>query len=179
MATLEMIDELTHAGDIDDFLLQQSSLRKLPQAPRRDVQSLKNWHFNHDHLAIAAEEQYYLEQNDLVAIVQKDKTPFRRLIDSSRWLRTLPFWKQRERDVPDHDAAYVSYYSDRSIDRFASAIIIAIGVAMLITPLWILQAVDMFHMKLVVITAFVLVCLLLVSLAMVAKPFEALDSTAA
>lgn len=65
------------------------------------------------------------------------------------------------------------------MDTFASAVIVFIGASILITPIWILQAIEDVRMKLAVITAFVLTCLLLLSFAMASKPFEALGVAAA
>ena len=102
----------------------------------------------------------------------------RRLIDQSRRLRTLRCWKHKT-DLPDYEADSVFYYSDKRIDGFTSAIIVAVGVMMLICPIWILQALQTPTPKLVVITMFVFLFLLVLSFAMVAKPFEALGATAA
>lgn len=65
------------------------------------------------------------------------------------------------------------------MDAFASAVIVFVGASILVTPIWILQAINNLQTKLAVITAFVLVCLLILSFVMVSKPFEALGATAA
>lgn len=65
------------------------------------------------------------------------------------------------------------------MDSFASAVIVFVGASILITPIWILQAIESVQQKLAVITAFVLAFLLILSFAMVSKPFEALGATAA
>jgi hypothetical protein len=65
------------------------------------------------------------------------------------------------------------------MDVFVSAMIVIVGATLLITPIWILQAMDSLKLKLAVITVFVTVFLLILSFAMVAKPFEALGATAA
>ncbi|KAJ4261336.1 hypothetical protein NW757_001727 [Fusarium falciforme] len=164
----------------DAFILQQSKLRGYPEAPNRDISSIRNWHYNHEYAAIAPEEQQYLEHDkDLICVAQKDKTPLRRLIDSSLTIRTLPIWRHKDKAVPNYDAEHVSYYSDSRIDTFASAVIAIIGVVMLITPIWVLQAMSGLRAKLVVITVFVLIFLLVLSFAMASKPFEALGATAA
>ena len=161
-------------------MLQQSEVKKFPKAPHRDIRSIRNWHYNHSCMAISADEQKYLEQDDdLFCLVRKDKTPLRRMIDSSHRLRTMSLWRHKSDDVPTYDAGSVFLYSDQRIDGLASAIIIAIGITMLITPIWVLQAMDSPAKKLVVITMFVLAFLLTLSFAMVAKPFEALGATAA
>ncbi|RYP39359.1 hypothetical protein DL767_002270 [Monosporascus sp. MG133] len=166
----------------NEVILQQSMLRKYPQAPRRDVKSIKNWHFNHDYRAIDEDEQKYLEHTgDLICVVQKDKTPLRKAIDNSLRLRTLPFWryKKDEIPVPAYDAGNVSYYKDKRMDGFASVLMVSVGVIMLITPLWILQSLTSLNMKLAVITTVVLVFLLVASYFMVTKPLEGLGATAA
>lgn len=163
-------------------MLQQLRLSKLEKAPKRDIKSLRSWHFNHQDLAIAKEEQKYLDEDnaaDLICVTQKDKTPLRRVIDDSLRLRTMRLWKLPKMNVPEYDAGDVSYYSGERMDRFASAVIIVTGMALLIVPLWILQAVGSFGLKLGVITVFVSIFLLILSLTMVSKPFEALGATAA
>lgn len=156
-------------------------LRKYPQAPKRDVKSVNNWHFNHDYRAIDEDEQKYLKHTeDLICLVQKDKTPLRKAMDNSFWLRTLPLWRHKsDIPVPEYDAANVSYYKDGRMDRFASVLIVSIGVVMLITPIWVLQSLADLNMKLIVITIFIFVFLLILSYFMAAKPFEALGATAA
>jgi hypothetical protein len=49
---------------------------------------------------------------------------------------------------------------------------------MLVTPIWVLNSLEL-RSRLVVITVFIVVFLLVMSFAMVAKPFEALGATAA
>lgn len=124
----------------DAFLIQQTQLRSYTQAPQRDVQSIKNWHYNYSYCVIDKEEQKYLDkEKDLVCVVQKDKTPFRRFIDSSLWIRTLPIWRDKTERLAKMDAGYASYYSDKKMDTVASAMIAGVGAAMLVTPIWILQ----------------------------------------
>lgn len=159
-------------------MLQQSALNQFSDAPQRDVRSIRNWHYNHGSAAILNEEQKYLEQDDLFCVLQKDKTPLRRMIDKSYRLRTMDLWRRPD-TVPDYDTSHISYYSDKRIDHFASGVIIGIGTCLLIIPLWILQALDTLTIKLAVITVFIFVFLLILSISMASKPFEALAATAA
>ncbi|KAI0811386.1 hypothetical protein GGR55DRAFT_678214 [Xylaria sp. FL0064] len=166
--------------EYNKFLIQQSQLREYIRAPSRDVKSLRTWHNNHQNVAIDEEEHRYLEEDqDLIRLRSRDKTPLRNWIDNSLALRTLSIWKKQSRAIPEYDANNVSYYSNTGMDAFASAVIVLIGASILITPIWILQAIENLQMKLAVITAFVLVFLLLLSFVMVSKPFEALGATAA
>ncbi|CAJ0548693.1 Ff.00g023060.m01.CDS01 [Fusarium sp. VM40] len=176
MLALELISEKLYR--YNKFMLQQSALNQFSDAPRRDVRSIRNWHYNHGSAAILNEEQKYLDQDDLFCVLQKDKTPLRRMIDKSYRLRTMDLWRRPD-TVPDYDASHVSYYSDKRIDHFASGVIIAIGTCLLIIPLWILQALNTLKIKLAVITVFIFVFLLILSISMASKPFEALAATAA
>ncbi|KAK7913889.1 hypothetical protein PG985_011592 [Apiospora marii] len=162
----------------DSQLPQQSALGKFATAPQRDTKNINRWHYNHGDQAIAAEEMQYLQHtSDLISITEKDKTPLRQLIDSSRRLRTLAIWRLLN---PQHNGNQdVAYYSDKRIENFASMIIVLIGIAMLLTPIWILQALHSPINKLVVITIFILAFLVTLSYAMVTKPFEVLGATAA
>lgn len=154
-------------------------MRKYPLAPQRDVKSIRNWHFNYDYKAIGEDEQQYLNYDeDLICLAPRDKTPIRQLIDRSRWLRTLWIWRRRDRNSPEDNLSRVSYYSDKRMDQFSSVFIVLIGVGMLITPIWVLQLLHSFWEKLVVITVFVSVFLIVLSFAMATRPFEALAATA-
>ncbi|KAI1368717.1 hypothetical protein F5Y08DRAFT_227349 [Xylaria arbuscula] len=161
----------------NEFILQQSEMKKFQKPRRQDIRSLRNWHHNHDNAAILPEEQKYLEHhNDLLGVVHKDKTPLRTLIDSSRQLRTLPIWRQGNHN---DESDWVSYYSDKRMNTFASGIIVGVGAILFLVPLWILYALQRPELKLAVITVFVAAFLIILSFAMVAKPFEALGATAA
>ncbi|CEI67717.1 unnamed protein product [Fusarium venenatum] len=110
--------------------------------------------------------------------IPKDKTPLRRLLDSSLRLRILAFWRHREDDVPNYDANHLHYYSVKRMNGFLSAIIVVVGVVMLITPIWVLQATSSFRAKLIVIIVFISAFLVVVSLIMTTRSFEALAATA-
>lgn len=156
-------------------------MREYPVAPGSDIKNIEKWHYNHGDVAIVTEEQEYLKyKDDLVCVTHKNKTPLRKVIDKSRRLRTLDVWRSKdEKPIPHYDSQYVSYYSDQRIDGFASAFIVFVGLTMLVTPIWILNALESMRSRLIVITVFTVVFLLVMSFAMVAKPFEALGATAA
>ncbi|KAJ8131094.1 hypothetical protein O1611_g2531 [Lasiodiplodia mahajangana] len=165
---------------LDKFLIQQSQLREYIRAPCRDIKNLQTWHANHQNMAINEDEHRYLEQNqDLIRLRSHGKTPLRNWIDSSLALRTLGIWKKHSRSIPKYEMENISYYSNTTIDAFASAIIVFVGASLLVTPIWILQAIERLQSKLAVITAFILVFLLILSSAMASKPLEALGVTAA
>ncbi|ETS82083.1 hypothetical protein PFICI_07085 [Pestalotiopsis fici W106-1] len=164
----------------NDWLLQQSDLRKLAPAPAHDIKQLQKWHENHQFVAIEKQEFRYLERkDDLVRLVPENKTNVRRLIVKSNYLSTLSIWRKRKEHDSECNDQSIQYYSEKRLNNFASGIIVTVGVIMLITPLWILKYLDSPVSKLVVITVFNSVFLLVMSFLMVAKPFEALGATAA
>ncbi|KAL6816727.1 hypothetical protein V8C40DRAFT_269178 [Trichoderma camerunense] len=189
----------------NELVLQQSALRSYKPAPSQDIKSIFRWHFNHAHRAIWENEQQYLHygsmhghpngyehacaeteatrktrtDDDLICVVQKEKPPLRRVIDSSRIFRTMSLWEKERGDVSAHDMENVTYVSEQRLDFFVSLITTIIGLAMLVTPLWILQSTTNLQSKLIIITVFIIVFLLVLSFGMVAKPFEALGATAA
>ena len=69
------------------------------------------------------------------------------------------------------------------MDKFVTCIIIALGLGMLIGPLWLLQHFTTgqsdLHLRLTIITVFLVAFTLLLTLITVAKPFETLAATAA
>ena len=65
------------------------------------------------------------------------------------------------------------------MDAFISLIITTIGLVMLISPLWILAFIQLSVNRLAIITAYVVVFLCFVSIAMVEKPSETLGAAAA
>lgn len=150
-------------------------------APPQDIQSLLNWHTNHNSCAIAEQESNYLSQkHDLISLVPKIKTPLRRLLERSGNFKLHWLWK--DKDVPElplYDQKEVRLFSDRKIDRFITVIITALGTVMLIIPLWVLPNLKHMNAKLGTITAFVVVFLGLIAYATVAKPFESLAAAAA
>lgn len=163
---------------LDKFVANQFSMRQLPRAPSRDVKNIKRWHQGHDNRAIDEHEHSYLDQEDLICLSRKDKTPLRQMIDSSLRLRTLSIWRDTSRPSMG-DSGHVSYFSDKKMNAFVSMMIVLIGTAMLIIPIWILERQDDLEQKLIVITIFIFAFLVVLSSVMVTKPFEALGATAA
>jgi hypothetical protein len=145
------------------------------------MQSLPNWHWNHNSCAIAEEEKKYLTHvHDLFSVVPRIKTPLRRLLEKSKTFKLHWIWSDgNAAELPLYDRKEAKYFSDKRIDCFITVIIMALGTVMLIIPMWILPNVKGINPKLGTITAFTILFLGLVSYATVAKPFEALAATAA
>lgn len=161
-------------------MIQQAQLKTYAQAYSPDVKSLRAWHANHSNLAIVPEEQEYLaHDSDLFCVVPKERTSLRRLLDRSLTLRIHPLWRKKEPSLPTYDQDLIYSISDKRIDNFIAFLILGVGAAMLIAPLWILDLVDGETKKLVIITIFILGFMAMLSSVTVAKPFETLAATAA
>ncbi|KAK0646919.1 hypothetical protein B0T16DRAFT_330001 [Cercophora newfieldiana] len=182
----------------NEIVKLEARLRNLDDDNHEDASPRNNGSFEYDEGTEKAEllseiqvklyqySTYLDEENeaDLICLASasSDKEPLRRLIDHSQALRTLSIWRDTEKQEqrPGCDVDGVLYFSDSKMDRSVSLVIAFVGLVMLVTPVWALHSLgDNMIAKLVTITVFVLVCLAVVSFAMVAKPFEALGTTAA
>ncbi|KAL3479502.1 hypothetical protein BJX99DRAFT_222235 [Aspergillus californicus] len=164
----------------DRYIYHYIQLKTRASAPKKDIKSLKNWFYNHDG-AITPEERRYIEKDDLFALVPKDRSPLRRLLERSSSFRFSRLWKRNKPDseLPFHIQQHVHYSSDKRMDRFVTLTTIATGLIMIIAPIWILAYTDPAAFKLAVITIFNFLFLTLVSLGTNAKPYESLTVTAA
>ncbi|KAJ8112218.1 hypothetical protein ONZ43_g5440 [Nemania bipapillata] len=177
----------------DEIAVLENELDEIDEkASRKDSEDVHNGSFRQDQddrmivlnkirkqIMKYKEQDYLTHESDLFGVVQRDKTPLRQLIDNSRRLRTLPIWRVKNLGIPDYETDVVSQYSDKRISTFASGIIVSLGAILLLAPLWILNALGNPNLKLAVITVFIAIFLVILSFAMVTKPFEALGATAA
>ena len=123
------------------ILLQQILLKKLPRTRRDDVANLENWHWNYNNLAIAEEEQSSLARtHDLFNVVPREKTPLRRLLERWKSFRIHWLWRDAEAPKLPFYETDVGYIADERVETFITVLILAIGLVMLIVPMWILQA---------------------------------------
>lgn len=117
---------------------------------------------------------YIKRTEDLFQITSKRTSPLRGFLERSSHFRLFKLWEKRSTDDDT-----IHYISDHRIDLFINMIITAVGLVMLITPLWILAFVKPMTSRLSIITAFICVFLLLVTSLSVARPSELLAATAA
>lgn len=168
----------------DELILQHSQLRTRPAVPAKDISSLRNWHHNNP-TAIHAQEITYIDHaSDLMGLNPKPgKTRLREFLERSQHFRLHRWWAKKPRDASQDRIHYrdpdVHYISDKRIERMVTLVVTSVGIMMLVAPLWILAFVQDQVRRLGVITVFVVVFMLLISLATVAKPFESLAATAA
>ncbi|KAF3388127.1 hypothetical protein DPV78_012114 [Talaromyces pinophilus] len=167
----------------DSFVLQYINIKARADTAEREVNSLKNWFYNHEG-AIYAKEQSYIDKDDLFPLIPKERSPLRRLFETSSRFRLSHFWKREKlagtiSDLPVHCHENIQLYSDKKIDDFVTFTTVFTGLVMLIAPIWILAYTHPVAAKLAIITAFILFFLALVSFGTNSKPFESLAATAA
>ncbi|TVY31443.1 hypothetical protein LSUB1_G008906 [Lachnellula subtilissima] len=174
----ELVDKISQK--LPNWHNIQAQLNTYPQAYRPDVKSLRAWHANHGSVAIVpAEQDYFTHDSDLFCEAPKQKTPLRRCLDRSMAFRILPIWRKEEPGLPSYDKDLILSISDKRIVRFITCLILGIGTAMLIAPIWILEVMTKPTRKLVVITVSIVAFLVMLSAVTVAKPFETLAAAAA
>lgn len=159
----------------NELLLQHSELRARPRVPPKDIESISNWSHNNHNAILKDGTEYITHSKDLIAVVPKPKTLLRQFLERSSHFRLLRLWRKHS-EVEDEN---IHYSSDQRIEAFVALIIMVVGLAMLIAPLWILAYVSSTVHRLAIITSFVLVFLCFVSSTTVARPFETLGAAAA
>ncbi len=167
----------------DELALAHAQIRAQAPVPARNIQSVSNWLYNKGNAISEPETTYLNHTADLFAMVPKYKSALRRLLERSQSFRLSSLWRTKSTVIASTkshiESEEVYYSSDKSIDQFVTAIILFVGVAMLIVPLWILQFVQGSVNRLGVITVFIVLFLVLLSGTTIAKPFESLAGAAA
>lgn len=193
---------------LERFYLDHSQMKARPDATDFQISNVKRWIEGANVKVIQHEEQQFLEKaGDLVAIVPKDRTPLRRFIDRFNLLRLLSCFRERkvpnawscirfigelradtsqknerEYDPEDFERRTTVYDNDPAVDKFVTCATIFLGLGMLIGPLWWLQQLadhNDLKTRLAVITAFLMVFAVALSILTVAKPFDVLAASAA
>lgn len=156
---------ISFPSSLDGLLASYSELRSRPKPRRKDIDSVSNWFFNQRDAISERETKYITQIGDLIPVVPKTVSPLRGLLERSSHFRLLGLWEKRSPDTGN-----VHYLSDARIDSFVHSIIIVVGLAMLIAPLWILAFVTGLTQRLGVITAFVIVFLPVVTFTWLGRP---------
>ena len=162
-----------------------ADMKAKPNVLPGQIANLKHWHAN-NHNAILEEEQAYIQQDeDLTTVIPIAKTPLRRYLEKTEWFRTSRWFRRRPpktllaSHAPVEEEKMVFYHADARIKALDNGLVMLMGLSMLVTPLWILYAVNATKDRLAVITVFVTAFLALLQVVTVASPAEILAATAA
>lgn len=163
------------------MLLFYSELGSRRPARKRFVQNVRNWLSNHRG-AISEEETFFVDHDeDLISVLETEQPTARRLFED--WMmRTKLFYPLFRKEPPEKlnkvDESTLYFANNKRIDLFSSITIFMVGSVMFVAPLWILQALNEFRSRLLVITVFIFVFLAVLASATIGKPFEILAVTA-
>lgn len=163
---------------VDEFLVAHSHVQEWPIARKYHVENVKNWFFNNPG-AIAEQEREFINQTgDLVALGCSPPTPLRNLARQFPWLiKLLPV---RATPRTQHvQSPSTNYHNVNKVEKALFIVVVALGLLLLLGPMWALQFVSDNVKRLGIITGFILVFTALLSAASVAKPFEVLAAIAA
>ena len=165
----------------DELLLQQTVLRDHLVVPKRDLESIQNWHHNTPHAILKAETEYLGHIHDLIQLVPKPVTPLQRVLEKSTHFRLSKLWARKDPPLPQYSAypEELHYSSDLRIDNTIGITITALGMMMLIVPLWVLNGTNGPKARLGVITGFIVLFLGLIAFTTVVRPFGTLAAAAA
>ncbi|MCJ1426678.1 hypothetical protein MMC29_004581 [Sticta canariensis] len=148
-----------------------------------DIRKVKAW-FNQLHPGAIEEieQDFITHKDDLIPILPKVKSRFRNFLEST--LLRAPiirryFDREPLDDIDIIDDIEMVWYSDTKVERFYSIVVGVGGLSMLIGPLWILVYVNESTVQLGVITSFISLFFILLTVATVANIYEPMAATAA
>lgn len=164
---------------LDKFIALQTASRRYQIPTREDVDALVQWHRSYRDCAIDREEQAYLTAGtDLLRVVPREEHPLRRMIKRAPRLNTFGFWKDKQRKQQDKSFPERLKRDDGWTDVTMSLATMTAGGVMLVAPLWILRIFDSARERLAVVTAFLGVVLLMLSILLPGKPLVTLGAAA-
>ncbi|KAK0644301.1 hypothetical protein B0T16DRAFT_460373 [Cercophora newfieldiana] len=162
----------------NEFLVTYSQVNSWSTAQKYHTQNLDNWFWNHRGAICEEEQEFASHKDDLVAVLNRPKTPLRQLIEKfmplldTRLFRSAP----REQHVSSPTTVYLS---NKRLDAVVFGVVITLGLLLLLGPMWTLHFVVDGVKRLGIITGFIFLFTALLSSATIAKPFEVLAATAA
>ncbi|OCL04960.1 hypothetical protein AOQ84DRAFT_299854 [Glonium stellatum] len=167
----------------DRLVWYYSELKARPAAPKRVVKNVKNWLVENEGAIADAESQFVGMDKDLIAMVHREKTPLRRMLEYFRWFRLARCFRSRKDQAHQYTTYFYSdtttYYSDTFMDMTVTVIILLLGLGMLLGPAWWLQKAGSLSLRLSIICIFVPVFMLLLTAVAPLRPFETVAATSA
>jgi hypothetical protein len=183
---------------LDKFVNQYATLVSrggVPKVDQRNVQEWLKWHrvqFTDGRMGFAidpSEADFVHRKDDLIAIHPMTRSWIRNISEwiALHWNLRSPWYRRTPDDIEmiatsigDQD---ITMWSDdeliRRIEDLSTAVIAMVGLAMIIAPLWILEFVTKPVLELAIITIFVVVLFILISVATTVRVYELIGAVAA
>lgn len=178
--SLSSLGVIAVVDEIDTILLSHSKVRSWGPAPDHAITNVENWFYNNDGAIVEKERRFITHKEDLISISKLDKPSMRRFLERHIVFRSHWLWKQDPpSDTRDVDRVMRRYEKDEKIDFVTTIVMLLVGMIMLLVPIWTLAVITTPFAKLGVITTFIVLFLLVVSYATIARPWETLAATAA
>ncbi|KAH8881110.1 hypothetical protein GQ53DRAFT_832641 [Thozetella sp. PMI_491] len=164
--------------EYNEYISVYSDIKSRTSAQPHQVENVLAWFHNHP-LAIATEEQDFVTKGaDVITLVCKPKSPLQLWIEKCQPLVMSRMFRVKPRG--GHVVSETTtYHSKQGLKAFATFIIVATGLGLLLGPMWALQFIQDDIRRLGLITGAVLLFTILVTSATIARPFEVLAATAA
>lgn len=154
-----------------------SKIRARPRAEQRQVKNLLEFRKRG---AIRAEEMEFIDNDhDLISINDHPSTPLGKMLAATRIIRLSRFMRAKPDTRVQSTSKYTHYASDEALSNLSTTSIIALGLCMLLGPIWWLEFVSGSKTRLGIITGFLAFFMGLMSLATVNRPFEVVAASAA
>ncbi|KAK7976303.1 Zn2/Cys6 DNA-binding protein [Apiospora arundinis] len=165
----------------DRLLLDYSRLRAQKAAPSWNVTNVRNWFKNNRGAIMPNESRFPDHEEELLSVSAERGTFARRFFQNSVLYpigRSTNLFTKQPRFMTSRDARHIRIFSDEAMETVVTASLFVTAILMLITPLWILQAIQSMQLKLGVITIFIVVFLGFLTYCTTGRAFERLAATA-
>ncbi|KAF2143089.1 uncharacterized protein K452DRAFT_226033 [Aplosporella prunicola CBS 121167] len=167
----------------DRLVLYYSKLKEKPKMPRRIIRNVQSWFSDYPTAIESAEQEFINKEKDLIALVDRPKTPLRRFLESFSWFNRLCCWRVKQKAQDEYTFEFEDpgshYYNDSLIDYTVTLIVLLLGLGMLLGPAWWLNAATSSTQRLTIICIFVPLFMILLVLVTAVKPFETVAATSA
>lgn len=182
-STLKYIaDKVSRLILLDKLIHSNAQLAARPTVNHLDAEKVQSWFHDISPRAIEETEQEYIKYHeDLIHIQPKVNSWFRSVLGSTFLLDmpTLrPYFERYPQDKRVQDGN-TRWQNDERVERFSSAVIGCVGLAILIGPLWLLEYITPDPIRLGITTAFIFLFFVLIVVATTAQVSEGLAATAA
>ena len=139
---------------------------------------MKHWFRNH-RTAVDKEEADFIEKGtDVIPLIEKKKSFLRLLIEKIGPERLTRFFPARSKKGRV-ESQWTKYSSNKKIDVVMTVILVVVGLATLLGPMWWLNFVDNDAKRLGIISGFIILFACILASATVQQPFEVMAGTAA
>jgi hypothetical protein len=150
----------------------------LPTAEKAQINNIRNWIHNRPDVIHVNEQEYLDKGIDVVSLVYDNKSPIRRLLERMMPETISNVFKPKSK--PGRVESEDTHYRDnQSFESAMRVLIIALGLGLLLGPMWWLESVKDDEKRLGIITGFVIFFAVIVQLGTSARPFELLGAVAA